>query len=192
MSDGGVNEDGFFTVHDRVTTIEATNFRYSLKQTKKGLHDPDCKRIWEKIDVSPSLFANSAVKKILQPTRSETIIRTKIKTPREASKKQQLDDKQVAEDSQAEEISTRSWETLRFWEIKTRKVISERTGSVCKRSKSAKNQFPISAESRNLHTELEYTYEVQTIQKTFSPFERYCLRYQWDLVDWFSLCRQTS
>ena len=113
-SDVGVNEDGFLTVDDRATTIEATNFLYNLQQTKKGLHDPDYKRILERIDISPSLVANSDAKKILQPTRSKTKRRPKIKTPGKASKKQRLDDKQVAEDSQAEEISTRAWETLRF------------------------------------------------------------------------------
>ena len=34
-SDVGVNEDGFLTVDDRATTIEATNFLYNLQQTKK-------------------------------------------------------------------------------------------------------------------------------------------------------------
>ena len=113
-SEVGDNEDGFLTVDDRATTIEATNFLYNLQQTKKGLHDTDYKRILENIDISPSLVANSDAKKILQPTPCKTIVRPKIKTPGKASKKQRLDDKQVAEDSQAEEISTREWETLRF------------------------------------------------------------------------------
>ena len=34
-SDVGVNEDGFLTVDDRATTIEATSFLYNLQQTKK-------------------------------------------------------------------------------------------------------------------------------------------------------------
>ena len=118
-----VNEDGFLTVGDRATTIEATNFLYNLQQPKKRLHDPDYKRILERIDISPSLVANSDAKKILQRTRSKTIVRPKIETPAEASTKQRLGDKQVAEDSQADEISTRAWETLRFREIKTREII---------------------------------------------------------------------
>ena len=40
-SDVRVNENGFLTVDDRTTTIDATNFLYNLQQTKKGLHDPD-------------------------------------------------------------------------------------------------------------------------------------------------------
>ena len=118
-----VNEDGFLTVGDRATTIEATSFLYNLQQPKKRLHDPDYKRILERIDISPSLVANSDAKKILQRTRSKTIVRPKIKTPAEATTKQRLGDKQVAEDSQADEISTRAWETLRFREIKTREII---------------------------------------------------------------------
>ena len=45
--DVGVNEDGFLTADDRVTTIKATNFLYNLQQTKKGLHNSDYKRILE-------------------------------------------------------------------------------------------------------------------------------------------------
>ena len=62
-SDVGVNADRFFTVDHRATTIEATNFLYRLQQTKKGLDDPDYKRILEGIDISPSLIANSNSKK---------------------------------------------------------------------------------------------------------------------------------
>ena len=76
----GVNEDGFLTIDDRATTIEATNFLYNLRQRKKGLHDPDYKRILEKIDFSPSLVANSDAK-LLPSTRSKAIVRLKIKTP---------------------------------------------------------------------------------------------------------------
>ena len=90
---------------------------------QKSLHDPDYKRILEKMDISPSLVANSDAKKVLQLTRSKTIVRPKIKRPEKASKKQRLDDKQVSEDPQAEEISMRAWETLRLWENKAQEVI---------------------------------------------------------------------
>ena len=100
-SDVRVNEDGFLT-DDRATTVEGTNFLYILQQTKKGLHYPDYKRYLEKVDISPTLVANSDAKMILQPTRSKTIVRPKIKTPGKTAKKQRLDDKQVAEDSQGE------------------------------------------------------------------------------------------
>ena len=113
-SNVGVNEEGFLTVDDRATTIEATNFIYNLQQTKKGLYDPDYKRISEKINNSPNLVANSNAKQILQPTRSKTKVGPQIKAPGKASGKQRLDGKQVAEDSQAQEISTRAWKTLRF------------------------------------------------------------------------------
>ena len=71
--DVGVNEDGFLSVDDRLTTIEATIFVYILQQRKKGLHDPNYKCISQKIDISPSLVANSDAMKILQPTRSKTV-----------------------------------------------------------------------------------------------------------------------
>jgi len=87
-SDVEVNEDGFPTVDDRVTTIEATNFVYILQQTKKVPHDPDEKGILQKIDFSPSLVANSDAMKILQPTRSKTVVRFEIQTPAKSSKKQ--------------------------------------------------------------------------------------------------------
>ena len=90
------------------------SFTTYSKQRKDYVTLTTNKHILETIDISPSLVANSDAKKILQPTRSKTIVRPKMKTPEKASKKQRLDDKQVAEDSQAEEISTRAWETLRF------------------------------------------------------------------------------
>ena len=62
----------------------------------------------DKIDFSPCLVADSDAKKILQPTRSKTVVSSKFKTPVEGSKKERLVDKQFAEESQGEDISTRA------------------------------------------------------------------------------------
>ena len=84
-SDVGVNEDGFLTVDDRATTIEGTNFLYNLQQTNKRLHDTDYEAVLERIDFSPSFFADCDTKKLLQPAPSRTTVKPKIKTPRKAS-----------------------------------------------------------------------------------------------------------
>ena len=44
-SDVSINEDGFLTLDDRPTSLEATSFLYNLQQPKTGLHDPDYRRI---------------------------------------------------------------------------------------------------------------------------------------------------
>ena len=61
-SDVGNNEGPFLTVDDRITTIEATNFLYNFLPTKKRLHEPDYKRLSEKIIDSPMLVVNSDAK----------------------------------------------------------------------------------------------------------------------------------
>ena len=114
VSDEGVTEDGFLTVDDCKTKIEATSFLYNLLHPKKGLHDPDYKRFLENIHFSPSLVANFDALKTLQPTRSKTLVGPEVKTLGKASKKQRLDEKPVAEESQTEEIPTGAWETPRF------------------------------------------------------------------------------
>ena len=46
-----ISEDGFLKIGDRETSIEATNFLYNLQQPKTRLHDPDYKKILDKIDI---------------------------------------------------------------------------------------------------------------------------------------------
>ena len=86
-SDVSINEDGFLTLDDRPTSLEATSFLYNLQQPKTGLHDPDYRRILSKIDLSPQLVPNSDAKKILQPLVVKKKITTgsKNKTPKETS-----------------------------------------------------------------------------------------------------------
>ena len=108
------NEDGFLTVDDRVATTRDNDFLFNLQQTKKRLHDPDCKRILENIGLFLSLVTNSHAKKMFQPIQSKTIEGHKFEMARKASKKQRLDDEHVACVSRAEKISTRAWETFRF------------------------------------------------------------------------------
>ena len=113
-ADVSINEDGIIKIGDRETSIEATNFLYNLQQPKTGLHDPDYKKILDKIDVSQHLIANSNAKTHLQSSSSKKkpVIK-KIKTP----KKRQLksipsDDASTIEDFKDEENSTRRWDHL--------------------------------------------------------------------------------
>lgn len=111
-TDVSVNEEGFITIGDRATTIEATNLLYNLQQTKKRLHDPDYAKILEKVNISPQLVANSDAKKILQPIRQKPGVRPKKKTPRKTRKRPLVEDEQTTGDSEEETSTSRPWQTF--------------------------------------------------------------------------------
>ena len=115
-ADVSINEDGFLTLDDRPTSLEATNFLYNLQQPKTGLHDPDYKRILSKIDISSQLVPNSDAKKILQPSivKKKTITGPKSKTPRKRTTKTPLsgDDESVIEDIEEKTSKQRRWDRL--------------------------------------------------------------------------------
>ena len=112
--DVSINEDGFLTIDDRTTSLEATNFLYNLQQPKTGLHDPDYRKILSKIDLSPQLVPNSDAKKILQPAvLRKKINNPKSRTPKKRQKKKTLsDDESINEDIEKEETSKRRWDPL--------------------------------------------------------------------------------
>ena len=112
--DVSINEDGFLTVDNKATSIEATNFLFNLQQPKTGLHDPDYKKILTKIDVSPQLVPNSDAKKILQPSGLRKKVSTpKFKTPKKRqSKRTKSDDESVNEDIEKEKTTARRWDPL--------------------------------------------------------------------------------
>ena len=60
--DISINEDGFLTIDDKPTSLEATNFLYILQQPKTSLHGPNFQKILSKIDVLPQLIPYSDVK----------------------------------------------------------------------------------------------------------------------------------
>ena len=114
-SDVSINEDGFLTLDDRPTSLEATSFLYNLQQPKTGLHDPDYRRILSKIDVSPQLVPNSDAKKILQHVVVKKKITTgsKNKTPKKRLSKKALSGDESSIEALEEETSApRRWDRL--------------------------------------------------------------------------------
>ena len=114
-SDVSINEDGFLTLDDRPTSLEATSFLYNLQQPKTGLHDPDYRRILSKIDISPQLVPNSDAKKILQPLVVKKKITTgsKNKTPKKRLSKKALSGDESSIEALEEETSApRRWDRL--------------------------------------------------------------------------------
>ena len=111
-----ISEDGFLKIGDRETSIEATNFLYNLQQPKTHLHDPDYKKILDKIDISPHLIPNSTAKSYLQTASGKKrvgISTRKNKTP----KKRRLtsipsDDGSSIDDPEEEKSSTRRWDHI--------------------------------------------------------------------------------
>ena len=63
-SDVSINEDGFLTLDDRPTSLEATSFLYNLQQPKTGLHDPDYRRILFNLNFVFSLRAELSSKQV--------------------------------------------------------------------------------------------------------------------------------
>ena len=76
--DVSINDDGFLTVDDKATSLEAANFLFKLQQPKTGLHDPDYRKCLSKLELSPQLVPNSDAKKILQPS----VLRKKVTASR--------------------------------------------------------------------------------------------------------------
>ena len=57
-----IKDDGFLKIGYRETSTQATKFLHNLQQPKTGLHDPDYKKLLDKIDISPHLVPNSTAK----------------------------------------------------------------------------------------------------------------------------------
>ena len=80
--DISINEEGLLIVGDETSSLEAKNVLFNLQQPKKGLHDPDYKRILAKLDVSPHMIPNSQAMKLLQSfTRKKKVtVKPRIKS----------------------------------------------------------------------------------------------------------------
>ena len=114
------NEEGLLKVGVQTTSLEAKNFLFDLQQPKKGLHDPDYKKILEKLQVAPHLIPNSQAKKILQSSssRKKVTIKPKHKNPAKPSITRQTLSKDIDED-EAESIENdfeEEAETSKRWE----------------------------------------------------------------------------
>ena len=112
--DVSINEDGFLTVDDKPTSLEATNFLFKLQQPKTGLHDPDYRKVLSKLELSPQLVPNSDAKKILQPSvLRKKVTASKSKTPKKRQRKKTIsEDESVNEDIEKEETTKRRWDPL--------------------------------------------------------------------------------
>ena len=119
--DISINEEGLLTVGDQTTSLEAKNFLFDLQQPKKGLHDPDYRRILEKLEVSPHLIPNSQAKKLLQSStgRKKVTVKPRIKSPGKQSarrtRKIEIEDEEaesIDEDSEDEANTSKRWDRL--------------------------------------------------------------------------------
>ena len=89
--DVSINEDGFLTVDDKATSLEAANFLFKLQQPKTGLHDPDYRKVLSKLELSPQLVPNSDAKKILQPSvLRKKVTASRSKTPKIVKERRQF------------------------------------------------------------------------------------------------------
>ena len=119
--DISIDEEGLLKVGDQTTSLEAKNFLFDLQQPKKGLHDPDYKKILEKLQVSPHLIPNSQAKKIVQSSasRKKVTVKPKLKSPAKQYTTRQTRSKDIDEGNKAESIeedSEEEAETSKRWD----------------------------------------------------------------------------
>ena len=67
ISDVSINDECLIEIDNTPTAIDASNFLFTLQQPTKKLYHPDCKRILDKIKISPDLVPNSEAKEIVKP-----------------------------------------------------------------------------------------------------------------------------
>ena len=119
--DISVNEEGLLTEGDQTTSLEAKNFLFDLQQPKKGLHDPDYRRILEKLEVSSHLIPNSQAEKLLQSStgRKKVTVKPRIKSSGKqtarTTRKIEIDDEEaesIDEDYEDEANTSKRWDRL--------------------------------------------------------------------------------
>ena len=84
-SDVSINGEGLLEIDKTPTSIDASNFLFTLQQPTNKLYHPDYKRIWDKITISPHLVPNLEAKDIGKPKVAKTGFVTTPKT--ESSRK---------------------------------------------------------------------------------------------------------
>ena len=104
-------EDGFQKNGEKETSIEATHILFNLQQPKTGPHDPDIRKFFDKIDISPHLIPNSTAKLYLQTASGKK--RVGINTQKKRNLTSFLsDDASSIDDPEEEKSSARRWDHI--------------------------------------------------------------------------------